>query len=152
MTTTPSDLAADVQAARSLIDNAVGQAQALASSERAALDRRQYLQEQIELHERVAAALTTVGEERQDHAQRQVEDLVTRGLQAVFSEDLSFHLVQSVRGNQAQVDFVIRTKAPGGPLDSSVLDTPVLEARGGGMAAVQLPLATNPVLEPASAA
>ena len=122
-----SDLAAQIQAARSTLDRAVGEAQALANSERAALARQAQLQEQIELHERVAQALTRVGEERQDHAQRQVEGLVTQGLQAIFSEDLSFHLVQSVRANQAQVEFVIR---------SGGLDTPVMDARGGGMAAV----------------
>jgi predicted ATPase len=105
----------------------VGHARALAGSERAALARKQRLQEQIGLHERVAAALTRAGEERQDAAQRQVEELVTRGLQAIFDESLSFHLVQSVKGNQANVDFVIR---------NGELETPVLEARGGGMAAV----------------
>lgn len=122
-----SDLAAEVKAARSKLDQALGEARALAAAERAAKARIELCEQQIELHERVITALTQLGEEEQDAAQRYVEEMVTRGLQAVFSEELSFHLVQSVRAGQANVEFVIR---------DGELETPVLEARGGGMAAV----------------
>jgi hypothetical protein len=90
------------------------------------------LKAEIELHERVGMALTRVGEQRQEHAQAQIQGLVTMGLQAVFEDPgLSFHVVQSVRGGQANVDFVIRSL-----YGNEFVDTPVLEARGGGMAAV----------------
>lgn len=122
-----SDLAAEVKAARSLLDQALGEARALAAAERAAQARIELFEQQIELHERVIIALTQLGEEEQDAAQRYVEEMVTRGLQAIFSEELSFCLVQSTRAGQANVEFVIR---------DGDLETPVLEARGGGMAAV----------------
>jgi ABC-type uncharacterized transport system YnjBCD ATPase subunit len=136
-------LAAQVRAARSQVDREAGEARAIGTAGLAATARVAELQEAVELHERVMQALTRVGEERQDHAQRQIEGLVTRALQAIFGENLSFHVVQSVRGGQAQVDFVIRSEhiaadeLAGPNLDAPVLvDTPVIGARGGGMAAV----------------
>lgn len=94
----------------------------------------------VALHEKASQVLTSIGEEQQEYAQHQIEELVTRGLQLVFDESLSFHLVQSVKANQANVDFVVRTsiKSPKGDFDSSVevFETSVMEARGGGLAAV----------------
>jgi hypothetical protein len=89
------------------------------------------LRSKAELEGKVAALLTTIGEERQESARAQVEELVTRALQAIFDKNLSFHMVQSVRANRAEVDFVIRSTYGG-----EVIDTPVLDARGGGTAAV----------------
>ena len=89
------------------------------------------LRESLELHEQVLGVLTSVGEARQESAQRQVEGLVTRALQAIFEENLSFHLVPSVKSNRAEIDFVLRSR-----YGDTEIDTPVLEARGGGMAAV----------------
>lgn len=89
------------------------------------------LRQAVELHEQAASLLNTIGEERQDSAREQVEGLVTRALQVVFDENLSFHMVPSVRANRAEVDFVIRSA-----YGDSVVETSVLDARGGGMAAV----------------
>jgi DNA repair exonuclease SbcCD ATPase subunit len=89
------------------------------------------LLEEIERCERTARLFTTIGEQRQELARQQIEGLVTRGLQTIFDEELSFHLVPSVRANSAQVDFVVRSVYGG-----TEVDTPVLEARGGGMAVV----------------
>jgi hypothetical protein len=111
------------------------------------------LREQGELQGKVAALLTTIGEQRQESARAQVEGLVTRALQVVFDSNLSFHMVQAVRANRAEVDFVIRSAYKcqhctgkgthpyptclfcGGSGDI-VVDTPVMDARGGGTAAV----------------
>jgi DNA repair exonuclease SbcCD ATPase subunit len=81
--------------------------------------------------EKATALLTKIGEDRQSAAQEQVETLVTRGLQTIFGEDLSFHLVTAPRGKTAGTEFVVRTTLS----DGSTIDTPVLEARGGGLAA-----------------
>lgn len=59
-----------------------------------------------------------------------IEDLVTRGLQTIFDSTLSFHIIQSVRGKTANVDFIVRTTLP-----ESVIETSVMDARGGGLAA-----------------
>lgn len=85
----------------------------------------------LEVQEKAAVLLSTIGEERQESARQQVEELVTRALQVIFDQGLSFHMVQSVRANRAEVDFVIRSTYGG-----EVVETAVMDARGGGMAAV----------------
>jgi hypothetical protein len=99
----------------------------------------------LEQHERVIALLTRTGEELQDTAQRQIEELVTRGLQVVFDPSISFHLVPSTKAGQANLDFIIRTTYDPGPQSDGKgggtygpvqVDTAVMDARGGGMAAV----------------
>ncbi len=55
---------------------------------------------------------------------------VARGV-AAFHDDLTFHLVPVVRGNRPEVDFVVRSH-----LDGQTVDTPVMDARGGGLAAI----------------
>lgn len=89
------------------------------------------LTETVEELDRVTVLLNSLGEERQLAAQSSIEELVTRGLQMIFDDTLSFHIVQNVRGKTAVVEFVVRTT-----LDSEVIETPVMDARGGGLAAV----------------
>lgn len=88
------------------------------------------LNETITDLEKVTGLLNSLGEERQLKAQQVIEELVTRGLQTIFDETLSFHIVQSVRGKTANVEFLVRTTLPSG-----VVETPVMDARGGGLAA-----------------
>lgn len=85
----------------------------------------------VETRTKVATLLTTIGEDRQESARKQVEELVTRALQVIFDKNLSFHMMQSVRANRAEVDFVIRST-----YGDDVVETSVMDARGGGMAAV----------------
>jgi len=81
--------------------------------------------------EQVSIVLNSIGEERQTRAQHVIEELVTRGLQTIFDESLSFHIVQSVKGKTSSVEFFVRTHLP----NKTVIDTPVMEARGGGLSA-----------------
>lgn len=81
--------------------------------------------------DRVTTLLNSLGEERQLAAQQSIEELVSRGLRMIFDDTLSFHIVQGVRGKTPVVDFVVRTT-----IGSEVIDTSVMEARGGGLAAV----------------
>lgn len=89
------------------------------------------LDQVAELHEKAAHVLTTIGEQRQDQAQRQIEMLVTQGLQTIFDDSLTFHLVPGVRAKTPVVDFVIRSSLD----DGTIVETDVLAARGGGLAA-----------------
>jgi hypothetical protein len=89
------------------------------------------LQADLERHSKVSALLTSLGEQAQQQAQERLEQLVTRGLQVIFGSELSFHVIQSVKANQAVTEFVIRSE-----YDGSTVDTPVMDSRGGGMAAV----------------
>lgn len=120
-----------VLAVSNALEREAGQAQQVARQGREAQQKVAELRERLELHEQAAALLNTLAEQRQESAQRQVEDLVTRALQVIFDEHLSFRMVQSVKANRAEVDFVIRSEYGG-----VVVETPVLDARGGGMAAV----------------
>ena len=81
--------------------------------------------------DKVTALLNSLGEDRQLQTQSNIEELVTRGLQMIFDDTLSFHIIQSVSAKTATVDFVVRTT-----LLTKVVDTPVMDARGGGLAAV----------------
>lgn len=120
-----------VAARRRELDRLAGEAAQTGRDGLAAQAEVTRLRGDLELHEKVAGVLTRIGEERQETAQAQVEDLVTRALQVIFGENLSFHLVQSVKGNRAEVDFVLRSQ-----YGTETVDTPVMDARGGGMAAV----------------
>lgn len=125
-------LASRVRGRRSEIDQQVGEALALARRGKTAEAEAAALTEQLVKYGRVTAVLTNIGEEEQDAAQRQIEDWVTRALQVVFDENYSFKLVSSVKRDQAFLDFMLVSSYP----DGTVIETPVMEARGGGMSAV----------------
>jgi DNA repair exonuclease SbcCD ATPase subunit len=124
-------LDAAVRQARRLADTEAAEARSVGGQGKAARAEVERLRESLELHAKVTGVLTSTGEERQETAQRQVEGLVTRALQVIFDENLSFHLVPSVKANRAEIEFVLRSR-----YGDTEVDTPVLEARGGGMAAV----------------
>lgn len=109
---------------------------------RALAERGTRLQEEVdrllrdrETAERVAGVLSKLADERDATARAQVESLVTAGLAAIFGEggeQLSFHLVESTQRNATNIDFIVRTTKP----DGEVIETDVMSARGGGVAAV----------------
>lgn len=117
---------------RRAVDRRHGEARALYARGQHLSAEIKTLERQVDLHERAAHVLTSIGEQRQDAAQKQIEALVTQGLKTIFSEDLSFHLVPGVRAKAPVVDFVIRSTLK----DGTVVDTDVMDARGGGLAAV----------------
>ena len=119
-----AELALAVRQARKDADREAGEAAAIGRQGKAARAEVARLRESLELHEKVLGVLTSVGEARQESAQRQVEGLVTRALQTIFEENLSFHLVPSVKGNQAVIDFVLRSR-----YGDTEIDTSVMEAR-----------------------
>jgi DNA repair ATPase RecN len=124
-------LTAAVAQRRSALDVEAGQALALAKRGQAAEAERDRLKALLETYEKTCALLTTIGEQEQDIARAQVEGLVTRALQVVFGEELSFKLKPGTRANQAVLDMLLVSE-----YGSGTLETPVLDARGVGMAAV----------------
>lgn len=118
-----------VRLARSRVDQETGEARAIGLAGKSLQAEAAQLAAQHARLERAVGVLTRIGEERQAAAQAQVEGLVTRGLQTIFGENLSFHMIQTVKGNQANVEFVIRST-----YGDSTVETPVMDARGGGMA------------------
>ena len=129
--TTLEDLSARAAARRRVLDAKQGQAQLLVSRIRDLRKEVTDLDESVGELEQVTLLLNSIAEEKQARAQNDIEELVSRGLQTIFDESLSFHIIQSTRGKTSVVEFVVRTT-----LEDSVVDTPVLNARGGGVAAV----------------
>lgn len=117
--------------ARRQLDRQHGEALALAQQGKNILAEIGDLTQVIDLHERAAHVLTAIGEQRQEQAQRQIEALVTEGLTTIFGDNLTFHLVPSVRAKTPVVDFVIRSTLD----DGTAVETDVMAARGGGLAA-----------------
>jgi hypothetical protein len=126
-----AELAAEVRAIRGLLDRESGRAQEVARMGKAAEAEVAALTAQAELHAQAEALLTRIAEDAQETARDQVEGLATRALQAIFGPELSFGLVPDEKGGQAVLDLVIRSEYGG-----VVTETPVLSARGGGLAAV----------------
>jgi DNA repair exonuclease SbcCD ATPase subunit len=127
-----ADLLAAVQRRRQQLERQVGQAEQLAvqiSEAEAEVGRHRAVSE---LNARAAVLLTTIGEEAQETARGKVEELATRALQVIFGAQHSFRLEPGERGGQATLEMIIRSEYG----DGEVIETGVLEARGGGMAAV----------------
>lgn len=132
MTTDLSVLSGQVRVVRRRIDVEVGQARTVAERGQALTRQVMALEADRETAERVSAVLARIGAERDATARAQVEGLVTAGLRAIFDDNLSFHLVESVSRQTPQIDFMVRTHRE----DGSYYETDVLSARGGGLAAV----------------
>lgn len=116
--------------ARRALDQQVGQARMVAETGRVVAAEVNALQAGIDTLDRAAAVLTSIADERTGQAQATIETLVTQGLRTIFGQDLSFHIVAGVRAKTPVVEFVVRSE-----LDGTVVDTDVLEGRGGGLAA-----------------
>ncbi len=84
------------------------------------------------MYNKVAITLASIGEERQATAQKQIEELITRGLTAIFGLNLLFTLEQTQRGKTPEVKFYVESRA----LNGATVKTSVMDARGGGLAAV----------------
>ena len=126
-----SALKSRLHTARRTLDRERAEALVLAQEGQRVLAEVTALTKEVSLFERAAAVLASIGEERQDTAQKQIEALVTQGLRTIFGEQLSFHLVQGVRAKTPVVDFIVRSTRD----DGTVVDPDVMEARGGGLAA-----------------
>lgn len=130
-----ADLRRQVSQTMSVLHTEVGEARSLAA-------RGQELERVVgelltsrETAERVSGVLGKMAAEKDAAARSMVENLVTAGLTAIFGdggEQLSFHLVESTLRNTTNIDFFVRTTKP----DGEVIETDVLSARGGGVAAV----------------
>jgi DNA repair exonuclease SbcCD ATPase subunit len=123
-------IAQEVRARRLSHERRAGQAQVVREHLEAARGRVAMLEQQVEVAQETQALLTSLGEEQQETARAQLEGLATRAMQVIFGEELSFHLVPSVKAGQQHLEFVVRSRN-----GKETVDTPV-SARGGGMRAV----------------
>lgn len=131
MTTDIQELAKQIRARRSYLEGRRGEARSVVEHAKTLQADIESLKESIDTLEKVTGILNSIGEDRQLQAQNKIEELVTMGLHTIFDNTLSFHIIQTIKGKSASVEFIIRTTLP-----DSVIDTSVLDARGGGLAAI----------------
>lgn len=75
----------------------------------------------------ISSTLSTMSEKLQDSVQELVESIVSRGLQTIFQDDMEIKLTNKMVGRRPETDIT---------LVSGELETSILNARGGGVAAV----------------
>lgn len=127
---TLEDLSQRVAANRRVLDAQAGEARAVLARAKELETETTYLTEEVDVLDRVAVLLSSLGEERQAQAQGTIETLVTEGLQTIFDETLTFHIISTNKAKTAGIEFVVRTNLGGESVETSVMN-----ARGGGLAA-----------------
>ena len=132
MATEIQELTIDVRNKRRELDRKAGEARSVALRGIEVKREIVELKSEVALNEQCAVLLNSIGEDRQDEAQRVIEELVTRGLQAIFGDGLSFHLVTTTKANKTNVEFQVTSTLEGG----NTITTSVMDARGGGVASV----------------
>lgn len=122
-----TDLSVLLAQERRWIDRQTGVLAALATRGKEIQDRVEKAKLADAELEKACLLITSIAEARTESALRTLEELATAGLRAVFGEDLALkiNLQQKGRSQSAEITIV-----------SGGLETAVLDARGGGVAAV----------------
>lgn len=128
---TLGEVEAQVARAERNFERRVGEAKALAAQGKQAQQQALDAKELVVACEEATAFLNSFADERQAKVQKQVETLVTHGVQTIFGEELSFHVISEQKANRSEVSFSLRSM-----MGDQVVETPILDARGGGVAAV----------------
>lgn len=131
MTATYADLHARFEEKRTDLATRIGRAQAIQDNVTTLRSKVEALAVDAETKERVAKLFQSYADEQQEELRLRVGSLVTMGLQAVFDDTLSFRVNAGVSRNQATLDFEVVSE-----VDGREVSSPILEARGGGVAAV----------------
>lgn len=126
-----SELKAAVEVERRKIEALTVEAKLVAEEGLRKKNQIQQAETLIQDLEKVSALLASISEDKQTDAQNKIENLVTQGLQKIFGQDWSFHVVPSMHGKTPIVEFKVRTK-----VQNRILETSVLDARGAGLASV----------------
>lgn len=123
--------AADLQRAQQSYAAQAGEARHLVSEIRRAEAVVVALTTRIEDLDQISAFLSGYADARQEAVHTQIEAIVTQGLRSIFSEDLTLRLLTRQVGRRPELDFVLVSGQ-----GADVLETSILDARGGGVAAV----------------
>ena len=89
------------------------------------------LTERIQDLKLIETYLAAFADERQAQVYKQIETTVTEGLRAVFGEDLRLEVANKMVGARAETVFSLVSPTPDGDLRTAIMD-----ARGGGVAAI----------------
>lgn len=124
-------LARSVAQAEKALDREIGEAKALAKRVQQDFAEAEESEKRADALEKVVAVLNSFADLRQAAVQQKVEALVTHGLQTVFDDSLTFHVVSETKARRVETRFVVRSK-----MGEAEVETGLLDARGGGVAAV----------------
>lgn len=119
-------------AAERQLERDIGQARALATRAKQDAAEAKDLEDRADALDEAIGVMNSFADAKQKEIQNKIETLVTHGLQTIFGDDdLRFAIVQEMKARRMEVRFVIRSKVDGQELETSIMD-----ARGGGVAAV----------------
>lgn len=128
-----TELNSRVSEARKIIDRRITEARLIATEGKRLKEEIDLASNDVDLYSKVAITLTSIGEQKQADAQKKIEELVSRGLQGIFeNKDMVFEVVQTQRGKTPEVKFLIKSRG----LNGRAVETDIMDARGGGLAAV----------------
>lgn len=113
------------------LERRIGEAKALARSGKESQAQAAEAEATMIACEEATAFLNSFADERQAKVQNQIETLVTHGVQTIFGDDLTFHVLSEQKANRTEVSFSLRSS-----MGEETVETPILDARGGGVAAV----------------
>lgn len=128
---TLTDAKAAVALRRSRFDQRVGQARALATNLNAAREEVSELSTRIEHLDQIAGLLASYADDQQAQVQGNIESIVSTGLKTIFGEDLSLRIENRMNGKRPELQFLLVSR-----YGQETLETSILDARGGGVAAV----------------
>lgn len=115
-----------------VLDRRIGEAKALAEQGKKAQKQAQEAGELVVSCEEATAFLNSFADERQEKVQKKIEVLVTHGLRTIFDDqDMTFRVISEQKANRTEVSFSLVSK-----MGEEIVETPILDARGGGVAAV----------------
>ena len=122
-----AELRRELAARRARLNRSVGEAQAAVKRAKAARQKAEEAEALAAACEDAARLMASFADERQARATRAIEEIVSAGLSSVFGEEIELRLTPTTRARRPELDITVRT---------GDLETPNMEARGGGLAQV----------------
>jgi DNA repair exonuclease SbcCD ATPase subunit len=108
----------------------IGELRAIAAHARSSKERIEALEATAARYAKASAVLSSYAQTSQEDVQKKIETLVTHGLTSIFGEGLSFHITSSARGKQTVTNLTVKST-----INGQEIETDILSARGGGVAA-----------------
>ena len=128
-----ANLKARLDSARKIVDRRITEARMIASQGAKLREDIVLASNDVDLYNKVAIALASIGETKQADAQHTIEELVTRGIQSIFDDkSMAFKVTQTQRGKTPEIKFYVESRG----LNGRTVSTSVMDSRGGGLAAV----------------
>lgn len=125
------ELEAELSRRERSLERRIGEARSLALEGKRLQQEHQQQELLAEVHEEAVGVLNSFADSRQQEAVRRIETLVSAGLRSIFGEGMTFAVKMEQKSRRSEVEFVVRSQA-----GDQIVETPILDARGGGVAAV----------------